>query len=72
MYKFFNPNQGVMQPNTTISWNEKKEKLKQKFPVITDEDLHYYEGKETVMIERLAYKLGKTSAELRFIIHAVV
>ena len=61
-----------MEPKTTISWNERKEKLKQKFPVITDEDLLYYEGKETVMIERLAYKLGKTSAELRFIIHAVV
>lgn len=60
-----------MKPNTTISWNERKEKLKQKFPVITEEDLHYYDGKEAVMIERLAYKLGKTSAELRYIIHAV-
>lgn len=61
-----------MFPNTPSSWNMRKEKLKQKFPVITDDDLHYYDGKESVMIERLAYKLGKTSAELRYIIHAVV
>lgn len=60
-----------MQQNTTRTWNERKEKLKQKFPAITDDDLHYYDGKEAVMIERLAYKLGKTSAELRYIIHAV-
>ncbi|MBW6498696.1 MAG: general stress protein CsbD [Bacteroidales bacterium] len=60
-----------MKQNTTGSWKERKEKLKQKFPSITDEDLHYYDGKETIMIERLANKLGKTSAELRYIIHAV-
>lgn len=60
-----------MFPNATRSWNVRKEKLKQKFPGITDDDLHYYDGKEAVMIERLAYKLGKTSAELRYIIHAV-
>lgn len=61
-----------MAPNTTRSWNERKEKLKQKFPDITDDDLHYYDGKEAVMIERLAHKLGKTSAELRFFIHSVI
>jgi len=61
-----------MHPNTTRSWNERKKKLKQKFPDITDEDLHYYDGKEAVMIEQLAHKLGKTSAELRYIIHAVI
>jgi len=61
-----------MQQNSTRIWNERKEKLKQRFPDIIDKDLHYYDGKETVMIERLAHKLGKTSAELRFIIHAVI
>lgn len=60
-----------MEPLTTITWDERKEKLKQQFPDITEEDLHYNDGKEAVMIERLAYKLGKTSAELRYIIHAV-
>ncbi len=60
-----------MEPLTTITWDERKEKLKQQFPDITEEDLHYNDGKEAVMIERLAHKLGKTSAELRYIIHAV-
>lgn len=47
---------------------EKKEKFKQKFPFITDKDLHYTEGKEREMIERVGYKLGKTNQELLYII----
>jgi hypothetical protein len=52
--------------NTYITgyWNKKKEKLKQKYPIITDEDLRYREGKEKEMIEMLGYKLGKTKLEL--------
>ena len=49
-------------------WNEKKEKLKQKYHIITDEDLSFREGKEKEMIEILGYKLGKTKEELRNII----
>jgi hypothetical protein len=49
-------------------WNEKKEKLKEKYPEIKDEDLQYSEGKEKVMLEMLSYKLGKTEQELQFII----
>jgi hypothetical protein len=49
-------------------WNERKEKLRQKYPSITDEDLNFYEGKEKEMIELLGYKLGKTKEELRNII----
>jgi len=49
-------------------WDERKEKLKQKYPVITDEDLNFYEGKEREMIEILGYKLGKTKEELVHII----
>lgn len=45
-------------------WNEKKEKLKQKYPGITDADLYYSDGKEKVMLEILSYKLGKTEQEL--------
>jgi hypothetical protein len=52
-------------------WNGKKEKLKQKYPVITDEDLFFFEGKEQEMIEMLGYKLGKTKAELADIIAAL-
>jgi hypothetical protein len=47
---------------------EKKEKLKQKFPIINDKDLWFQEGKEREMIENLGYKLGKTNQELLQII----
>ena len=59
--------------NTTVIgyWNQKKEKLKQRFPVITDEDLRYREGKEKEMIEMLGYKLGKSKQELLYIIVAL-
>jgi hypothetical protein len=49
-------------------WNKKKEKLKQKYPTIKEEDLRFREGKEKEMIEMLGYKLGKSKEELLFII----
>jgi hypothetical protein len=57
-----------MNDNLNGYWNGKKEKIKQKFPDITDKDLEYNEGKEKVMIEMLGYKLGKTKHELLSII----
>jgi uncharacterized protein YjbJ (UPF0337 family) len=58
---------------TTIQgfWDEKKEKLKEKFSNITDEDLRYYDGKEREMMEVLSYKLGKTREELAFLISSL-
>lgn len=49
-------------------WNNKKEKLKQKFENLTDKDLSFNEGKEKEMIEMLGNKLGKTKEELLNII----
>ena len=49
-------------------WNGKKEKIKQKFPIITDDDLIYNEGKEKEMMEILGYKLGISRQELLKII----
>ena len=57
-----------MNTNKIGYWNEKKEKLKQKYPVITDDDLNFSEGKEKEMMEMLSYKLGKTIEELANII----
>jgi len=57
-----------MNENVVGYWSEKKEKLKQKFPNITDEDLSYREGKEKEMMEILGYKLGKSKQELLQII----
>jgi len=52
-------------------WNEKKEKLKQKFQNITDADICFRENKEKEMMEMLGNKLGKTKDELRNIIIAL-
>jgi len=60
-----------MNTNIVGYWNEKKEKIKQKYPIISDEDLHFCEGKEKEMIEMLGYKLGKTREELVNIIAAL-
>jgi hypothetical protein len=60
-----------MNNNVIGYWDKKKEKLKVKFPVITDEDLRYQEGKEREMIEMLGYKLGKSKLELLNIIVAI-
>ncbi len=50
------------------NWNEQKGKLKQKFAVLTDNDLMFAEGKKDEMLGRIQLKLGKTKDELRSII----
>jgi hypothetical protein len=65
------PKINIMNSNTIGFWNSRKEKLKQEFPVISDEDLQFCEGKEKEMIELLGYKLGKTSEEMHSIIEAL-
>ena len=52
-------------------WNSKKEKIKQKYPDITDQDLNFYEGKEKEMMEKLEYKLGIAKLDLAKIIDAL-
>ncbi len=53
------------------NWNEQKGKLKQKFAVLTDNDLMFEEGKKDVMFGKLQVKLGKTKEELHAIIAAL-
>jgi uncharacterized protein YjbJ (UPF0337 family) len=60
-----------MKNNLKGYWNEKKEKLKKKYPIITDEDVRFNEGKEKEMIEMLGNKLGKSKQELVSIIVAL-
>lgn len=50
------------------NWNEQKGKLKQKFAILTDNDLMFTEGKKEEMYGRLQKKLGKTKQELKTII----
>jgi hypothetical protein len=60
-----------MKTYTVGYWNYKKEKLKEKFEILTEKDLSFNEGKEKEMIELLGYKLGKTKQELLNIIIAL-
>lgn len=53
-----------MNNNVIGFWNNKKEKLKEKFPILTDEDVSFNEGKEKEMIEIISNKMGKTKFEL--------
>ncbi len=46
------------------NWNEQKGKLKQKFAVLTDNDLMFTEGKWDEMMGKIQIKLGKTKEEL--------
>jgi uncharacterized protein YjbJ (UPF0337 family) len=53
------------------TWEEQKGKLKQRFAVLTDNDLLFAEGKKEEMFGRLQKKLGKTKSELMTIIAAL-
>lgn len=50
------------------NWQETKGKLKQRFAMLTDNDLLLLEGKEDEMLGRLQKKLGKSKDELHKII----
>jgi uncharacterized protein YjbJ (UPF0337 family) len=50
------------------NWEEQKGKLKQKFAMLTDNDVLLLEGKKEEMLGRLQVKLGKTNKELQKII----
>ena len=57
-----------MDNSVASYWNKKKGKLIEKYPILTDRDLSYRQGKENEMMEMLGYKLGKTKEQLRNII----
>jgi len=52
----------------TGNWIKTKGKLKQKFALLTDNDLLLEEGRNDEMFGRLQIKLGKTKEELQKII----
>lgn len=53
------------------NWNEQKGKLKQKFAMLTENDLLFAEGKKDEMFGRLQIKLGKSKEELYRIIEGL-
>lgn len=50
------------------NWNEAKGKLKQKYAMLTDDDLLLIEGKFDELLGRLQVKLSKTKDEVEKII----
>ena len=50
------------------NWNEIKGKLKQKFAMLTENDLMLVEGKQDELLGRLQVKLGKTKEDVNKII----
>jgi len=62
--RLFSPSTPSMKEN----WDKQKAKLKKKYPVLTESDLRYDEGKKGVMWEKLQLKLGLTKEELKKII----
>ncbi|MFY7733001.1 MAG: CsbD family protein [Bacteroidia bacterium] len=50
------------------NWNETKGKLKQKFALLTDDDLLLVEGKHDEMMGKIQARLGKTKEEIQKLI----
>ena len=53
------------------TWKEQKGKLKQKFAVLTDDDLIFEEGKRDEMMGKLQIKLGKSKEDLHKILTSI-
>ena len=49
------------------NWKEIAGKMKQKFAMLTDDDLLLAEGKQEELLGRLQAKLGKTKEEITFL-----
>jgi hypothetical protein len=52
-------------PSMKENWDIQKARLKKKYPILTDTDLRYDEGKKGVMWEKLQIKLGLSKEAMR-------
>jgi uncharacterized protein YjbJ (UPF0337 family) len=50
------------------NWNEIKEKLLERYAILTEKDLQYEEGKEEQVLNHLEEKLGKSKKEVKDLI----
>lgn len=53
------------------NWEGQKDKLKLKFPKLTDADLDFDESKKFEMLTQLQAKVGRTTKELQVIIETL-
>ena len=58
-------------PSMKENWDMQKAKLKKKYPILTDSDLRYDEGKKGAMWENLKIKLELSKEELQKLISRV-
>jgi uncharacterized protein YjbJ (UPF0337 family) len=58
-----------MMKSTEVNgnWNKQKDKLKERFTTLTENDLKYDECQKDEMLAKLQIKLGKTKEELQLI-----
>jgi hypothetical protein len=45
-------------------WNELKRELKQRYPILTNADLHWRNSSQSELLHMIADKLGKSNREL--------
>lgn len=53
-------------------WEDKKLKLKEKFPELTDDDLYLEEGKEEGMLEKIHSKIGDAIGKTKEGLHKFI
>jgi uncharacterized protein YjbJ (UPF0337 family) len=53
------------------SWEEVKEKIKERNITLTDEDLAYEPGQEDALLERLARKMNRSKEEVKQFIESI-
>jgi hypothetical protein len=58
-------------PSIKDNWEIQKAKFKKKYPILTESDLRYSEGKKGVMWEKLQIKLGVSKEEWKKIIEKI-
>jgi hypothetical protein len=58
-------------PNPKRDWNELKTLLKQRFALLTDDDVLREDGKDNEFYTRLETRLGKTRAEIQLLISSM-
>ncbi len=56
---------------STENWNETKDRLKQKFALLTNSNVLLIEGKQDKVLSRLQVKLGKTKEEIQKLISEI-
>jgi len=55
----------IMESQNIENWQNTKERLKEKYPHLTEDDLIYEIGKEEELLQRLQTKLNTNRQEIR-------